>query len=109
MKSMNDLSNLSFAMLVLQEKRNRLQDPRSPLGQKLRLAIDELQYLETRENSAPKNWWYIQCLDGNAQHIGALDLTESERQRIAALIVQGYTAGEIHGGAYRKEQKGESK
>lgn len=103
MKNPHDLSNLEFAALVLQERLDKLQNPNTPMAQKLRLAINELRFLDQKEKSTPKNWWYMQYLGDEGQHIRADDLIPQEQQRIANMIARGFTAGEILPDAYEKD------
>lgn len=104
MKNPHDLSNLEFAALVLQEQLDKQPDRNSPMAQKLSLAIHELRFLDHKEKSTPKNWWYVQFLDDEGQHVRPDDLIPQELQRIANMIVRGFTAGEILPGAYDGEE-----
>lgn len=104
MKNPHDLSNLEFAALVLQEQLDKQPDRNSPMAQKLSLAIHELKFLDTKEKTSPKNWWYVQFLGDEGQHVRADDLIPMELQRIANMIVRGFTAGEILPGAYDGEE-----
>lgn len=103
MKNPHDLSNLEYAAMVLQERLDKLANPNTPTAQKLRLAIHELRFLDQKEKSTPKNWWYIQYLGDEGQHVRADDLIPQELQRIANMIGRGFTAGEILPGAYDGE------
>ena len=104
MKNPHDLSNLEFAALVLQERLDKLQNPNTPKAQKLRLAIHELRFLDQKEKSTPKNWWYLQFLGDEGQHVRPDDLIPQELQRIAGMVARGFTAGEINPGAYDGEE-----
>ena len=106
MKNPHDLSNLEFAAVALQVRLDKLQNPNTPLAQKLRLAINELKFLDQKEKSTPKNWWFVQYIGDEGQHCRADDLIPQERQRIANMIVRGFTAGEILPGAYDDEEEG---
>lgn len=100
MKKSHDLSNLEFAALELQGRLDKLQNPNTILAQKLQAAINELRYLDHKEKSTPKNWWFVQYIDEEGQHCRADDLIPQERERIANMIVRGFMAGEILPGAY---------
>ena len=100
MKKSHDLSNLEFAALELQGRLDKLQNPNTLPAQKLQAAINELRFLDHREKSAPKNWWFVQYTGEDGQHCRADDLIPQERERIANMIVRGFTAGEILPGAY---------
>ena len=104
MKNPHDLSNLEFAALVLQERLDTLQNPNTPMAQKLRLAINELKFLDQKEKATPKNWWFVQYIGDEGQHVRADDLIPQELQRIGNMIVRGFTAGEILPGAYDGEE-----
>ena len=107
MKNPHNMSNLEFAVAILQERFDKLANPYTPLAQKLQLAIHELQYLDTKEKTTPKNWWYMQFLGDDGQHVRADDLALEERHRIANMIVRGFTAGEILPGAYENRKDGD--
>ena len=104
MKNPHDMSNFEFAALVLQEQLDKQPDRNSPMTQKLSLAIHELKFLDTKEKTMPKNWRYVQYLGDEGQHVRADELIPQELQRIANMIIRGFTAGEILPGAYDEEE-----
>ena len=86
MKNPHDLSNLEFAALMLQERLDKLQNPNTPMAQKLRLAINELKFLDQKEKTTPKNWWFVQYIGDEGQHVRADDLIPQELQRIGKML-----------------------
>lgn len=106
MKNPHELSNLEFAAMALQERFDKLKNPYTPLAQKLQLAIHELRFLDQKEKNQPKNWWYIQLLGDEGQHIRPDDLIPQELQKIAGMVARGFTAGQIDTEAYESSEEG---
>lgn len=98
------MGDFEFAALILQTRLDNLPNPNTPLAQKLRCAIHALKFLDSKEKNTPKDWWYVQYLGSEGQHISAGDLIPQERERIANMVVRGFTAGEILPGAYNDEE-----
>jgi hypothetical protein len=79
-KMLDELSDLKFARLILQERMNGLKNPYSPLSSKLRQTINALAELELKQPAPPEpqkqyssmdevfddlNWRFYRCSDGS--------------------------------------------
>ena len=81
-KMLDELSDLKFARLILQERLNGLKNPYSPLSSKLRQTINALAELELKQPAPPEpqkqyssmdevfddlNWRFHRCSDGSGE------------------------------------------
>lgn len=81
-KMLDELSDLKFARLILQERLNGLTNPYSPLSSKLRQTINTLAELELKQPAPPEpqkqyssldevfddlNWHFHRCSDGSVE------------------------------------------
>jgi hypothetical protein len=93
-RELADMSDLKFAMCILQERRNGLTNPYSPLAEKLRRTIHILEDLDRKPVRV--NWWSITFTDEDGEKRPDCDVDDGELNRIGKMVAEGYTGGEIY-------------
>lgn len=95
-KELDGMSELAFARSILIDRLQKTTNPYSPLSAKLRRAIATLEELDNRPSR--NNWWDIIYTDAEGRKRSARDMPEEELERIARLVEEGFSCGEIIGG-----------
>lgn len=95
-KQMDGMSEMQFAICILQDRLNKLTNPYSPLAKKLRMTISKLDRLESQPVKV--NWWDIVYTGPDGEKLCSLEINSGELERIGALVARGFSCGEICGG-----------
>lgn len=97
-KEIRQMDDIAFAVRVLNERLDKLNNPNAPLATKLRCSMRTLENIIDRETRCKKsNWWSITYSGDAGQVRYTREMPESELIRIGKLVARGYFCGEIYG------------
>lgn len=103
-KQMAQMSDFAFAAMILQDKLDRLENPNTPLANRLQLAIHGLKRNDIYDKTRPKSWWNIEFVGEAGQPISPADVPDLELLRIGGLVARGYWQGQIDFDADESEE-----
>lgn len=89
------MSDLEFAVAVLQDQYDRMANPNTPAARKLRCAIHTVTRLDIRDKTRPKHSWSIKYYDDEGQRLLAREVSDTELSRIGELVSKGYSCGDL--------------
>lgn len=94
-KAMAQMNDYEFAVTVLQEKLGKIENPNTPMANRLRVAIHGLRRQDILERTRKKSWWEIVYTDEDGNIVASRDMPEVELERIGDMVREGYYQGQI--------------
>lgn len=94
-KAMAQMNDYEFAVSIMQAKLNMLDNPDTPMANRLRVAIHGLRRQDMLERTRKKSWWEITFTDTDGNILASRDMPEVELERIGAMVREGYYQGQI--------------
>lgn len=89
------MNDYEVAIAVLQERIAKIDDARSPISQRLALAVHGLRRQELMERIRPKCWWTIVYTGPDGDSVQSREMPDVELERIGQMVAQGYYQGDI--------------